>query len=76
MMKISPYSPDEFMSGLYDKLRTEPYKNATAENVSDISENIKQKAKDIFNLSLIENDKIVMQSEKDMCRGMSLVLEC
>ena len=61
MMKISPYSPDEFMSGLYDKLRTEPYKNATAKNVSDISENIKQNAKDIFNLSLIENDKIVMQ---------------
>ena len=60
-MRTSPYSPDEFMSGLYDKLRAEPYKNATAENVFDISENIKQKAKDIFNLSLIANDKVVMQ---------------
>lgn len=62
MMKTSPYSPDEFMSGLYEKFRAEPYKNAeTADDVFGVSKNLKQKAKDIFNLSLIENDEIQMQ---------------
>lgn len=60
-MKTSPYSPDEFMSGLYDKFRAEPYKNAAAGDVFDISESIKQKTADIFNLSLIENGNVVMQ---------------
>ena len=33
-MKKSPYSPDEFMSGLYEKLRAKPYENAvTKEDV-------------------------------------------
>ena len=60
-MKTSPYSPDEFMSGLYDKFRAEPYKNAVAGDVFDISESIKQKTADIFNLSLIADDNVVMQ---------------
>lgn len=61
-MKTSPYSPDEFMSGLYSKLRAEPYKNAeTAEDVFCVSASLKQKAKDIFNFSLIENEETVMR---------------
>ncbi len=48
-MKKSPYSPDEFMSGLYDKLKHEPYKDAlTFDDAQRIGQEIKDKAKEIF----------------------------
>ena len=59
-MKTSPYSPDAFMAGLYKKFTAEPYKDAvTAEEVAAVSESIKAKAKDIFNLSLLGDNKDV-----------------
>lgn len=48
-MKTSPYSPDEFMSGLYGKLKAEPYKNAASyDDALKIGQDIKEKAKEIF----------------------------
>ncbi len=50
-MKKSPYSPDEFMSGLYNKLKAEPYKNAVCyEDAVEISNSIKEKARELFSL--------------------------
>ncbi len=48
-MKNSQYSPDKFMSGLYGKLKNEPYKNASsAEDVLAIGKEIKDKARMLF----------------------------
>ena len=50
-MKNSPYSPDEFMSGLYGKLSAEPYKNAkSSEEAIEIGKHIKEKAKELFSV--------------------------
>ena len=59
-MKNNIYSPDEFMSGLYGKLKAEPYKDASSfEAAEKISSNIKAKTKEIFNI-----DKICSLTEK------------
>ena len=48
-MKQSPYSPDGFMSGLYGRIKAEPYKNAeTYEDALEISKSIKEKARELF----------------------------
>lgn len=57
-MKSSPYSPDIFMAGLYDKLRAKPYENVkSAEEAIKVSENIKKQAKKLFNIDKIANKK-------------------
>lgn len=54
-MKTSPYSPDDFMASLYDKNYKDPYENVkTKEDVIGVNNEIKQKAKEIFNLDKIE----------------------
>ena len=53
-MKKSPYSPDEFMSGLYGRLKADPYKDADSyEAAVRIGKNIK------------ENYKITVANETD-----------
>jgi len=48
-MKKNKYSPDEFMSGLYCKFRSEPYENITSrEDALRVGAEIKAKAKEIF----------------------------
>lgn len=48
-MKSSPYSPDEFMAGLYGKLYADPYAEAkTKEDALAIGKEIREKAKSIF----------------------------
>ena len=55
-MKKSPYSPDEFMSGLYGKIKAEPYKNATSyEDALEIGKTIKEKAKELFSLERLNS---------------------
>ena len=55
-MKKSPYSPDEFMSGLYGKIKAEPYKNATSyEDALEIGQSIKEKAKELFSLGRLDS---------------------
>ncbi|MBR5497173.1 MAG: hypothetical protein IKV76_04250 [Clostridia bacterium] len=50
-MKKSPYSPDEFMSGLYGRLKADPYKDADSyEDAVRIGNNIKENAKELFSL--------------------------
>lgn len=59
-MKTSPYSPDDFMSSLYDKFKGEPYKNITSrEEAIKAGEDIKLKAKEIFAI-----DKLATLTEK------------
>ena len=55
-MKKSPYSPDEFMSGLYDRIKAEPYKSATSyEDALEIGKSIKEKAKELFSLERLDS---------------------
>lgn len=55
-MKKSPYSPDEFMSGLYGKIKAEPYKNATSyEDALEIGQSIKEKTKELFSLGRLDS---------------------
>ena len=55
-MKKSPYSPDEFMSGLYGKIKAEPYKNASSyEDAQKIGQSIKEKAKELFSLKKLNS---------------------
>ncbi len=55
-MKRSPYSPDEFMSELYGKIKAEPYKNATSyEDALEIGQSIKEKAKELFSLKRLDS---------------------
>ncbi len=53
-MKKSPYSPDEFMESLYTKTYKDPYENAkTKENVFEINNKVRLRAKEIFNFDKI-----------------------
>lgn len=55
-MKKSTYSPDEFMSVLYGKLRNMPYKNArSADDIIAIGKQIKDNARNIFSIEKICN---------------------
>ena len=55
-MKQSPYSPDGFMSGLYGRIKAEPYKNAeTYEDALEISKSIKEKARELFSLDKLSS---------------------
>ena len=55
-MKRSPYSPDEFMSELYGKIKAEPYKNANSyEDAFRIGQDIKEKAKELFSLERLNS---------------------
>ena len=55
-MKRSPYSPDEFMSGLYGRIKAEPYKNAVSyEDAIKIGQSIKEKAKELFSLERLNS---------------------
>ncbi len=55
-MKKSPYSPDEFMSGLYEKIKAKPYKSAgTCEDALEIGKSIKEKAKELFSLEKLDS---------------------
>ena len=55
-MKKSPYSPDEFMTGLYDKIKADPYKDVNdADEVLKVSRGIKEKAKQIFQIDKISH---------------------
>ncbi len=57
-MKKSQYSPDAFMGGLYTEIPAKPYENVRdRETALKIGEDIKEKAKNIFNLDKIP-DKI------------------
>lgn len=53
-MKNSPYSPDGFMDGIYDKLRAEPYKSAkTNDETLEISKRIREDTRRIFNIDTL-----------------------
>ncbi len=53
-MRNSPYSPDGFMDGIYDKLRAEPYKNAkTKEDALEIGQKIRERAKQVFGMDIL-----------------------
>ena len=55
-MKRSPYSPDEFMSELYGKIKAEPYKNANSyEDALKIGQTIKEKTKELFSLEKLNS---------------------
>ncbi len=55
-MKKSQYSPDEFMSGLYEKNKNEPYKNVSSkEEVLATGKEIRNKAKELFAIDKICN---------------------
>lgn len=55
-MKKSPYSPDEFMSGLYGKIKAEPYKNASSyDDALEIGKSIKEKARELFSLERLDS---------------------
>lgn len=70
-MKKSPYSPDEFMSGIYGKFKADPYKDASSfEDAQRIGQEIKAKARDIFAI-----DKICSFTEKTELRENGKALE-
>ena len=53
-MKKSIYSPDDFMSGLYGKLKAEPYKNISCrEDALKVGKEIKNKTKELFSINKI-----------------------
>ncbi|MBO5935369.1 MAG: acetylxylan esterase [Clostridia bacterium] len=55
-MKKSPYSPDEFMSGLYGRFRAEPYKNVNSyEDAIKTGISIKEKAREIFSFEKLSS---------------------
>ena len=54
-MKKSPYSPDDFMSGLYGRFKAEPYKDVSCrEDALKAGEDIKNKARGIFSADKLE----------------------
>ncbi len=70
-MKKNIYSPDDFMSSLYDKFRAEPYKNISSyEDALKTGENIKQKARELFPVH-----KICDLSEKTELRETGKTLD-
>lgn len=53
-MKKSPYSPDGFMNSLYESTYTNPFEKVNnKEDAISVCENIKDKAKSIFNIDKI-----------------------
>ena len=67
-MKNSPYTPDEFMASLYGKLCADPYKNAESpEEVRAVSETIKKRAEDIFNLSALKDNTPPVMTKAGDC---------
>lgn len=55
-MKHSEYSPDEFMSSLYNGLKNEPYKSAeTKDDCEKVGNEIRRKAKKLFSIDKICN---------------------
>lgn len=65
-MKKSQYSPDEFMTGLYGKIKNDPYKNASSkEDALSAGEEIKDKAKELFSIDKIIDVKKVPQLHKE-----------
>ncbi len=55
-MKKSQFSPDCFMNGIYDSLRSQPYQNAkTREDVFRIGTEIKENTKRIFNIETLRS---------------------
>lgn len=54
-MKNSPYSPDAFMNGIYDKLRSQPYKKVTSkEDALEIGAQIREKTKNLFGIGILQ----------------------
>ncbi len=50
-MKNSPFSPDAFMAGLYEKMRNEPYADAeSAQDVLAVGKNIREKTRELFGI--------------------------
>ncbi len=67
-MKISPYSPDLFMAGLYEKLLANPFADCvTGEETEAVCEKIRNRAKDIFNLSLLEDGTPLISEKAGEC---------
>lgn len=53
-MKTSPYSPDKFMSSLYENTYSSPFEKVnTKEDAVSVCENIKTQAKALFNIDKI-----------------------
>lgn len=53
-MKNSFYTPDKFMQGLYEKFKAEPYKDVKdSHRALEVGNEIKKKAKEIFNIDKI-----------------------
>lgn len=67
-MKKSIYSPDEFMSGLYDSLKAEPYKGVNScREALRAGEEIREKAREIFSAHrLIQERDSVSFSKTEM----------
>lgn len=67
-MKKNLYSPDDFMSGLYDKLKADPYKNvASSDDAVKVSNEIKEKAKEIFDIEKIfSSNKSIKLTETEI----------
>lgn len=64
-MKSGLFSPDGFMSGLYGELYTDPYKNAeSADEARAVSDEIKRRARTLFNLEKIPKDERYLEMEK------------
>ncbi len=55
-MKQSLYSPDNFMNGIYDKYRAEPYKNITTKDTAlEIGEIIRKKTEQVLNIGKLRS---------------------
>ncbi len=55
-MKSCQFSPDRFMNGIYEDLRSQPYQKAkTKEDVIKIGTEIKENTKRIFNIDILRN---------------------
>ena len=55
-MKNSQFSPDKFMDGIYEKLRSKPYEKAqTQEEALEIGKKIRESAKELFNIDTLRN---------------------
>ncbi len=65
-MRKSIYTPDDFMSGLYEKFKGNPYGEAkTAEDALAVSENIRQKAREIFAVDKLDGGSRELKKEGD-----------
>lgn len=63
-MKKSIYTPDAFMSGLYEKFRGNPYGEAkSAEDALETSKRIREKAKEIFAVGKLDGGSRNLQKE-------------